>query len=241
MTGTERARDVGARRARAERILDAAGALLLRWGYDRVTMDDVAGQAGVGKGTVYLHWKTREELFVAVLVREMAAACEELVAGMRADPAEALIDRLTGSLYLAVMRRPLGRALFTSDLEVLGKLARLTETALQAQSSVSMAEYLRLLQRHGLVRDDLTIAELYYVHDATMNGFFLTEGSPEHAGLTLERKAALLAALVRRGLGTGGEPVPEAIAAVAPRVIEIFEGLADITLAHLRRAYEQRR
>lgn len=232
---------MGARRARAERILDAAGALLLRWGYDKVTMDDVASQADVGKGTVYLHWKTREELFLAVLEREVAVACEELVAGMRADPTEALIDRVTGNLYLAIMRRPLGRALFTADLEVLGKLARLGGTALQAQSSSTMADYLRLLQEHGLIRDDLTIAELYYAHDATMNGFFLTETSSEHAGLTLERKADLLAAMVRRGLGTGAPPAPEAIAAIAPRVIELYQRLADMTLAHLSQAYEERR
>ena len=43
-----RATDAEARRARAERILDAATALLLRLGYKRVTIDDVAEKAGVG-------------------------------------------------------------------------------------------------------------------------------------------------------------------------------------------------
>jgi AcrR family transcriptional regulator len=241
VTETQRVREAGARQARAERILDAAGALLLRWGYDKVTIEDVASHAGVGKGTVYLHWKTREELFVGVLEREAAAACEELIDGMRADPAETLLDRVTGNLYLAVMRRPLGRALFTADLEVLGKLARLTETALQAQGTPIIAGYLRLLQERGLVRGDLTVAELYYAHDATMNGFFLTESSSEHTGLTLERKAALLAGMVRLGLGAPAAADPGLVAEVAPRVIEIFQRLADITLAHLRRAYEERR
>ena len=45
---------------------DAATALILRWGYNKTTIDDIARQAGVGKGTVYLHWNTREELFATL-------------------------------------------------------------------------------------------------------------------------------------------------------------------------------
>ncbi|WP_234322969.1 helix-turn-helix domain-containing protein, partial [Streptomyces sp. NRRL S-350] len=53
----------GARQERAERILDTTAELLEQHGYRRVTIDDVASRAGIGKGTVYLHWKTREALF----------------------------------------------------------------------------------------------------------------------------------------------------------------------------------
>ena len=50
-----RAYGAEARDARAERILDVAADLLQRWGYKRLTMDDVASESGVGKGTIYLH------------------------------------------------------------------------------------------------------------------------------------------------------------------------------------------
>ncbi|MGH3566828.1 MAG: helix-turn-helix domain-containing protein [Pseudonocardia sp.] len=43
---------------REERLLDVATDLLVRWGYQRVTVDAVARQAGIGKGTVYLHFRT---------------------------------------------------------------------------------------------------------------------------------------------------------------------------------------
>src|ERR1700737_3321319 len=123
MLETARAYDVDARRARAERILDAAAELLQRWGYKRLTMDDVAQQVGIGKGTLYLHWKTRESLFEAAIVREITALVDEFVAGVRADPYQALPHRLARSYYLAIMGRPLIRAFFTGDLEMLGKLA----------------------------------------------------------------------------------------------------------------------
>ncbi|MBV8695914.1 MAG: helix-turn-helix transcriptional regulator, partial [Ktedonobacteraceae bacterium] len=40
---------------RAEHILDVAAALIVRWGYGKTTLDDIARQVGVAKGTIYLH------------------------------------------------------------------------------------------------------------------------------------------------------------------------------------------
>ena len=53
-------RERSKRQVRAERILDAAATLVERWGYHKTTIDDIAKQAGVAKGTIYLHWKTRD-------------------------------------------------------------------------------------------------------------------------------------------------------------------------------------
>ena len=81
MTRTERGSQ--ARRARADRILDAAADLLLRHGYRRVTIDDVAAGAAVGKGTIYLHWRTREALFWAALQRETMRLLEKILVAAR--------------------------------------------------------------------------------------------------------------------------------------------------------------
>ena len=70
--------EVSRRRERAERILDAAAVLILRWGYQKTTLDDVSRQAGVAKGTMYLHWKTREELFGALIKREKLELAEDI-------------------------------------------------------------------------------------------------------------------------------------------------------------------
>lgn len=60
---------------------------MLRWAYKRVTIEDVARRAGVGKGTVYLHWNTKQELFAVLLMREVAAVLAQHLELMRADPA----------------------------------------------------------------------------------------------------------------------------------------------------------
>src|ERR1700722_6540417 len=52
-----------------ERILDAAEACLSRLGLRRVSMTDVAVQAGVSRGSVYFHFRDRATLVEAVLTR----------------------------------------------------------------------------------------------------------------------------------------------------------------------------
>ena len=72
---------------RGNRVLDAAGELLVTHGYRKVTIADVAERAGVGKGTVYLHWASKLELFGAVLVREgVAVGAGARWRALRSDP-----------------------------------------------------------------------------------------------------------------------------------------------------------
>jgi AcrR family transcriptional regulator len=46
----------------SDAILDAMERLLARFGYKKTTMEDVAREAGIGKGTIYLHFPSKEEL-----------------------------------------------------------------------------------------------------------------------------------------------------------------------------------
>src|SRR3954471_13529952 len=66
------------RTQRAEHILDTAAILLLRWGFRKTTVDDVARAAGVAKGTIYLHWKDKNELFLAAVMRAQQQAIAEV-------------------------------------------------------------------------------------------------------------------------------------------------------------------
>lgn len=46
-------------------ILDAADRLLARYGYKKMTMDDLAHEVGIGKGTIYLHFPSKEEVVLS--------------------------------------------------------------------------------------------------------------------------------------------------------------------------------
>jgi AcrR family transcriptional regulator len=49
------------------RILAAAASLILLRGFDNMTVDEVATNAGVGKATVYRRWARKEDLAVAAM------------------------------------------------------------------------------------------------------------------------------------------------------------------------------
>ena len=145
--------EVNARQERAERILDAAAELYQRHGYKRVTIDDIAERAEIGKGTIYLHWKNRQALSMAVMEREFLNGLDELMDFIRKDPQEALLHRITYNMFLGVMKRPLLHALYTSDWETLGKMLK-SELGGKFKNQMSMASngYLPLLVESGLIR-----------------------------------------------------------------------------------------
>jgi AcrR family transcriptional regulator len=60
---------VAANRETREVILDAAECLLARYGYRKTTMDEVAREAGIGKGTTYLYFPSKDELTLATIDR----------------------------------------------------------------------------------------------------------------------------------------------------------------------------
>ncbi|TLD71283.1 TetR family transcriptional regulator [Phragmitibacter flavus] len=69
---------------RTARILDAATRLYITYGARRTSMDDIAAEAGMAKGSLYLSFKSKDELFHAliqnVLQQWLASAQERLAA-----------------------------------------------------------------------------------------------------------------------------------------------------------------
>ena len=212
--------------SRVDRILDAAADLTLRWGYKRVTIEEVAKHAGIGKGTVYLHFSTRGSLFMGVLVRESYELVEELVAAIRADPNAMLPAEQAELNYLAVMRRPLLRAMFSRDIEILGDLCNEAAGSPVQKLKVDLAEALfGLWREHGLVRTDLDVETQTCILNATQTGFYLS-GSLGDPSYPPEVTARALAHTVRATLQPPGGPDPEVLAALAPQVIDMYEQYA---------------
>lgn len=84
-------------------ILDAVDSLLARFGYRKMTMEDVAREVGIGKGTIYLHFPSKEELVLAHVDRIAEAVVGKLreLAGAT-DPVERRLRRM---LVLRVLHR----------------------------------------------------------------------------------------------------------------------------------------
>jgi AcrR family transcriptional regulator len=166
--------EVSRRVARAYRILDAAGELTLRWGYQKTTLEDISRQAGVAKATIYLHWKTREELFEALMRREKLAMGAEMIQHIQDDPEGATLRGMLKQSALGVLKRPLLKALLLSDVQVLGKMAQSSHrTESYRERLTGFTTYLEFLRACGLVRTDLSIKEQVYTLSAIFIGFFL--------------------------------------------------------------------
>ena len=48
-------------------ILEAATKLIIKYGYQKTSIDDICGEAKIGKGTVYHYFESKEDIFVAIL------------------------------------------------------------------------------------------------------------------------------------------------------------------------------
>jgi AcrR family transcriptional regulator len=56
---------------RVEAILDAAARLIIRYGYNKMTITDIADAVGLARGLIYLHFKSKDEVLEALIAREM--------------------------------------------------------------------------------------------------------------------------------------------------------------------------
>ncbi len=59
-------------------ILDATDRLLARYGYRKMTVEDIAHEAGIGKGTIYLHFTSKEEVVLSHVDRIVERLKERL-------------------------------------------------------------------------------------------------------------------------------------------------------------------
>src|SRR5829696_3113174 len=80
-----------------EAILDATERLIARFGYKKMTIDDLAHEVGIGKGSVYLHFTSKEEIALSHIDRII----ERLKARLRAiAESPASIDERLGDMLL---------------------------------------------------------------------------------------------------------------------------------------------
>lgn len=102
MQRTKRAYTDEAKQQREERIIAAAEALLMERGYHAINMDEVARAAGLAKGTVYLYFRAKEELLLAVFERQAILWFNEieqrLARPLPVASREVLADLLTETL-----------------------------------------------------------------------------------------------------------------------------------------------
>jgi AcrR family transcriptional regulator len=83
---------------RQDEVLQAACRIFARLGYSGTNVEDIAREAGIAKGTIYLYFKSKEEVFAAVLARDIERLTNGTIEEMAAT--ETFADRLSVFLNL---------------------------------------------------------------------------------------------------------------------------------------------
>ncbi|ANY05713.1 TetR/AcrR family transcriptional regulator [Pseudonocardia sp. HH130630-07] len=233
---------------RMDRVLDAAAELLVRQGYRRVTIEDVARRAGVGKGTVYLHVRTKDALLLTVVLRSQRRLFADLADRMAAEPEFVLPWRMIALIYERMQADAVTRAMYLGDAEVLGRLAHEaagTLGELAGRRDTVVREHFGALRDAGLVDTDTSVDDQIHTWGAVTYGFFVLTGMSEAAGqqtafapTDADRRIALLERAVRSVLTTGLDgtaAAPPPSAALGERVAGLYRPLAEHLDTELRR------
>jgi AcrR family transcriptional regulator len=203
--------------ARPAEILDAALACFADRGFAATRLDDVAARAGITKGTLYLYFRSKEELFKAVVRQELVPNIEraELMVANAAVPSLVLLEQLVG-LFSQIIGSPLS-AIPKLVLTEAGNFPDLARFYLEEVVDRGKTLLRRVLERGveaGELRPIDTESAVMCIVAPLLVGALWRHSFERHAGRPLDIEALCRTHLdlLRRGLAAeaGGERPEEA-------------------------------
>ena len=156
---------------REQSILDAAANLIMRYGYDKTTVSDIAQEAGISKGAIYLHFSSKDELFEALLLREIMNYSQDWFELIEADPQGGTMAGIYKNVLYALNRNPFMAVIFKQDRRVLGSYIRKPNNIYKASGGSMRQEFLQMMQDAGAIRQDINTK--VYAHIMNMLAFGL--------------------------------------------------------------------
>ena len=142
-----------------DRILAAARRVMLSHGLVRATTREIAHAAGVSEGTLYNHFASKEELFLAAL-GQVPSGFFEIIRGLRQRPEDeqvrtVLSEVARSGLEFYAEAIPMGASIF-ADPRLLARHRELLASrgAGPQRANEAVAAYLRAAQTRGNVRAD---------------------------------------------------------------------------------------
>jgi AcrR family transcriptional regulator len=162
-------------------ILQAAAKAFARFGFKKAAVEEIAKDAGVAKGTVYLACDTKEDLFYQAVHREVRTWSAEIAKLIDPrKPADQLLVEIARAGFQYMNQRPLVRELlFGQHHVVLPEWSeRLDE--LRALGRINCTEVLKLGVKQGVFRADLDIDEVSLIlQDFMLATHFFHDRGPD--------------------------------------------------------------
>jgi AcrR family transcriptional regulator len=141
------------------RLIAAAEAQFRRFGYKRTTIDDITADAGTGKGSLYLHFESKQAVYMAVVEASLERFVEN--ASRLLDGAGPVPSRLRSLVELTIQHygedELLHASLFGRAGLVDGDVARIAADIQRTRIRGLLRELLAMGQRESSVREDIDV------------------------------------------------------------------------------------
>jgi len=153
--------------AKRRQIVEGARKIFLAHGFDAASMNDIAKAAGVSKGTLYVYFQNKEELFEAIVHEECQVHAEGT---FDLDPAnhdvEAVLQRL-GTAYVEFLCRPAKASALRTVIAIADRMPEIGKVFYEtgpAEGIARLAGYLRAQCDAGVLAiDDVEIAAAQFL------------------------------------------------------------------------------
>ncbi|MEJ5021349.1 TetR/AcrR family transcriptional regulator [Ochrobactrum vermis] len=161
--------------AKRRQILEGAQDVFLRMGFDAASMNDITREAGVSKGTIYVYFNSKEDLFVALCEHYRDTMFRELIEKLDkgfnsrqqlTDFGVALVTLITSSTAVRAQRIVLGVSERKPELA-----ARFYERG-PKRSLVLMADYLKDMIEKGELEPFDPEKMAYHLSDLFLSGLY---------------------------------------------------------------------
>jgi TetR/AcrR family fatty acid metabolism transcriptional regulator len=124
---------------KGQRILDAAEAVFADCGFYNAKVSDIAKHAGVADGTIYLYFKSKDDLHNSLFESRMTHVCEAMQAAVSAEESSSRKLEVFVQTHLKMVNE------HPSLAEVLTVELRQSSKFMKEHSNPKFAEYLRIL------------------------------------------------------------------------------------------------
>ncbi|HET7433461.1 MAG TPA: TetR/AcrR family transcriptional regulator [Thermoanaerobaculia bacterium] len=186
---------------RCASIQDAAMRVIARKGLDDATIQDIADEAGIAKGTLYVYFRDREELLAKTADRAFDSLVAELEPAFDGDAPFA--ERL-GNVVLRQLRfYDENRALFQATLAI-------PQAALHKRRPGSYARYAARLEKlfadaqaRGEIRSDIDPVTIAAIYRDCMRGMIIRRIEQKQTRTSRETDTETIVSVLVRGIASG--------------------------------------